>query len=214
MVPATVPAMAKIIVFGAGGRAGRTIAAEAQSRGHTVTRVVRDVSKHADLDAATGDVTDADRIAELAAGHDVAVHAAATLDIPAAEFFPAAARALLTGLTAAGVPRLVAIGLATSLPDADGVLLRDSIEFPAEHQPFILGHGAGTDVLRSADTPIDWTIVAPSGDFDHTGAPVGRYRVTPADFDHRITYPDFARAVVDEIERPAHSRASFAVTAD
>ncbi len=214
MVPATVPAMAKIIVFGAGGRAGRTIAAEAQSRGHAVTRVVHDPSKHADLDATTGDVTDADRVAELAAGHDVAVHAAATLDVPAGEFFPAAVRALLTGLTTAGVPRLVAIGLATNVPNADGVLLRDSIEFPPEHLPFILGHSAGTDALRSADTTIDWTVVAPSGDFDHTGEPVGRYRFAPAEFELRITYPDFARAVVDEIERPAHSRDFFAVAAD
>ncbi|MBF6173879.1 NAD(P)-dependent oxidoreductase [Nocardia blacklockiae] len=205
--------MAKIIVFGAGGRAGRTIAAEARSRGHAVTLVVRDAAKHPDLDAATGDVTDAARIAELAAGHDVAVHAAATLDTPAAEFFPAAVRALLTGLATAGVPRLVAIGLATSLPTATGVLLRDAVELPAEHRDFLLGHGAGTDALRSADTAIDWTVVAPSGDFDHTGDPVGRYRVAPADFDQRITYPDFARAVVDEIERPAHTRAFFAVTA-
>ncbi|MBB5911508.1 hypothetical protein BJY24_000375 [Nocardia transvalensis] len=204
--------MAHIIVFGAGGRAGRTIAAEAHSRGHSVTRVVRDPSRHPDLDATAGDVTDAARIAELAAGHDVAVHAAATLDTPAGEFFPAAARALLTGLASAGVPRLVAIGLATSLPVADGVLLRDTVDLPAEHRDFLLGHGAGTDALQSADTAIDWTIVAPAGDFDHTGDPVGRYRTALGDMSARITYPDFARAVVDEIDHPAHSRTFYAVT--
>ncbi|WP_068013476.1 NAD(P)-dependent oxidoreductase [Nocardia mexicana] len=204
--------MTHIIVFGAGGRAGRTIAAEAQARGHDVTRVVRDPSRYPDLDAAAGDVTDAARIAELAAGHDVAVHAAASLKTPA-DFFPAAAQALLTGLAAAGVPRLVAIGLSSSLPGADGVLLRDAPDSPAQYRDFILGHGAGTDVVQTTATEIDWTILAPAGDFDHTGAPVGRYRTAVAEPTLRITYPDFARAVVDEIEQRSRSRTFYAVTA-
>ncbi|WP_024806249.1 NAD(P)-dependent oxidoreductase [Nocardia sp. BMG51109] len=205
--------MTDIIVFGAGGRAGRAIATEAQSRGHTVTRVVRAPSRHPDLDAPAGDVTDADRIAKLSAGHAVAVHAAADLGTPASEFFPAAMRALLTGLADAGVRRLVAIGLATGLTGTDGVRLSEAMDLPPEHRDFILGHGRGTDLLRAADTEIEWTIVAPAGDFDHTGAPVGRYRISPGDPNLRITYPDFARAVLDEIEHPAHSHTFYGVTA-
>ncbi|HEX2312530.1 MAG TPA: NAD(P)H-binding protein, partial [Thermomonospora sp.] len=44
--------MGKIIVFGAGGRAGRAAVAEAVRRGHEVTAVVRDPARHPDLAAA------------------------------------------------------------------------------------------------------------------------------------------------------------------
>ncbi|MGI5273404.1 NAD(P)H-binding protein [Nonomuraea sp. CA-218870] len=50
-----------IVVFGAGGRAGRQIVAEAHRRGHRVTAVVRDPASHGDLTdvrVVAGDVTD------------------------------------------------------------------------------------------------------------------------------------------------------------
>ncbi|MQY30727.1 NAD(P)-dependent oxidoreductase [Nocardia aurantia] len=201
--------MAKIIVFGAGGRAGRTIAAAAAARGHSVTGVVRDPGRYPDLGAVTGDVTDAAAVATLAAGHDVAVHAAVDLTDP--DFFAKAAGALTSGLPAAGVSRLIAVGLASNLATADGTLLRDTPDYPNEYRGFYLGHEAGTDRLR--DAALDWTVLAPAGDFDHTGEPVGGYRVANADATLRITYPDFARAVLDEIERPGHNRRYVGLTA-
>src|SRR3954453_4479010 len=113
--------MSKIIIFGAGGRAGRAAVAEARRRGHDVTAVVRDVARHRELAAdgvlvATGDVTDAATAAQLAKGHDAAINAAADLQTPAGIFFPAAARALLT----AGVDRLVSVGLASALETSSG----------------------------------------------------------------------------------------------
>ncbi|MFF0487694.1 NAD(P)-dependent oxidoreductase [Nocardia sp. NPDC003482] len=204
--------MSTIIVFGAGGRAGRTIAAEARARGHRVTSVVRDPSRYPDLDTVAGDVTDPDQVAKLAAGHDAAVHAAASLP-DAAEFFPAAAHALRTALPTAGVERLIVVGLASNLPTAQGIPLRDTPEHPTEYRAFVDAHAAGTDVIRAADPELNWAILAPSGDFDHTGDPVGGYRAAPAEMPLRITYPDFARAVVDEIERPTVTRAALTVTA-
>src|SRR5256714_7038595 len=100
----TVGGMANIIVFGAGGRAGRVAVAEAARRGHRVTAVVRDPGKYQGLAAETvavvaGDVTDAARIAELAPGHDAAINTAAGFD---EDHFTSAARALTAGLPAAG----------------------------------------------------------------------------------------------------------------
>src|SRR5256714_8480174 len=112
----TVGGMANIIVFGAGGRAGRVAVAEAARRGHRVTAVVRDPGKYQGLAAETvavvaGDVTDAARIAELAPGHDAAINTAAGFD---EDHFTSAARALTAGLPAAGVGRLVAVGIGGS----------------------------------------------------------------------------------------------------
>lgn len=214
--------MTRIVVFGAGGRAGRAVLAEAAGRGWDATAVVRDPARHADLGGdgvtagvavAAGDVTDADAVASLSAGHDAAVHAAASLAVPAAEFFPAAASALLTGLAAARVPRLVAVGLASQLPDVTGTPLIDTPGYPSEHRDFMLGHGAGLDVFRRAATVVDWVVVAPAGDFDHGGTPSGTYRVVPGDAAARITYADLAVAVADEIERPRHHRLLLGVAA-
>ncbi|MFD2767272.1 NAD(P)-dependent oxidoreductase [Micromonospora eburnea] len=212
--------MSRIIVFGAGGRAGRAAVREARDRGHEVTAVLRDPARHPDLTgdgrvtAAIGDVTDADRVAELAAGHDAAVHAAADLSVPADVFFPAAARALLGGLGRAGVDRLLVVGLASVLPTADGVPLLDTPGYPQEYRAFALGHGAGTEVLRRAGTAVDWLVLSPAGDFDHGGTPTGRYRFAPAEAASRITYADLAVALLDEVEAPRHRQVHLGVERD
>ena len=64
--------MSTIIVFGAGGRAGRQIVSEAARDGHAVTAVVRDPSKHEDLaheniTLVEGDVTQTTDVATLCA---------------------------------------------------------------------------------------------------------------------------------------------------
>ncbi|MEU1840000.1 NAD(P)-dependent oxidoreductase [Micromonospora chersina] len=209
--------MGRIIIFAAGGRAGRATVEAARDRGHEVTAVVRDPARHPDLAAdsgvrvTAGDVTDADRVAGLLAGHDAAVHAAADLAAPPAVFFPAAARAALTGSRRAGVGRLVVVGLASALTTADGVPLMDTPGYPQEYRDFYLGHAAGTEVLRREGADVDWLVLSPAGDFDHGGAAAGRYRFAPARAASRITYADLALAVLDEIERPAHRRVHLGV---
>ncbi|GIF51680.1 hypothetical protein DFJ67_7755 [Asanoa ferruginea] len=208
--------MSSIIVFGAGGRAGRRVVTEALRRGHRVTAVVRDPAKHGDLGGTvvSGDVTDTATIAALAAGHDAAVNAAARLDVPAAEFFPAAARALSDGLAKADVPRLVAIGIGTTLEVTPGVAVHDAADFPAEYRAFSLGHAAQIDVLRAGG--LDWVLLVPPPTLlDDTTGGTGSYRtgaetVLPAGA-ALFPYADLAVAVVDEIDRPRHHRAIIAV---
>ncbi|WP_405797315.1 NAD(P)-dependent oxidoreductase [Streptomyces sp. NBC_01506] len=223
--------MSRIIVFGAGGRGGRAAVAEAVGRGHQVTAVVRDAARHADLTDLTdlaevvkvvkvveGDVTDAATIARLARGHTAAISSvydpAAAPDL----FYPAASRALLDGLARADVRRLVSVGLASNLETASGALLLDTPGYPQEHRGFLLGHAAGTDVLRAAPADAcDWVVLSPSGDFDHTGGRTGAYRTAPGDAASRISYADFAIALIDEsdesdeIDRPRHHRTHIGV---
>ncbi|WP_214405548.1 NAD(P)-dependent oxidoreductase [Pseudonocardia lacus] len=208
--------MSEIIIFGAGGRAGRSVLDEAHRRGHGVTAVVRDPARHPDLPAETvvaADVTDADAIARLAAGHDAAVAAAADLSADPAAFFPAAAGALVDGLGRAGVRRLVHVGLASVLPTPDGPLLMDTPGYPREFRAFLLGHAAGNDVLVGAGPALDWVVLSPAGDFDHSGARTGRYAEATADAGSRVTYPDFAIAVLDQIEQPTRHRTHIGIGA-
>lgn len=202
-----------IVVFGAGGRAGRQVVAEACRRGHQVTAVVRDPAGHADLTGArvvAGDVTDETSVEQVAAGHDAAVSAAVDLSVPPHEFFTASSRALASGLAKAGVGRLVVVGLASIMPGASGAPLMDEPGYPDEYRSFYLGHAAGLDELRTGD--LDWAYVAPAGDFDHDGTRTGRYRLAEhGDAASRITYADFAIALLDEIEAPRHHRAAVSV---
>ncbi|WP_457033293.1 NAD(P)-dependent oxidoreductase [Kitasatospora sp. P5_F3] len=204
--------MSSIIVFGAAGRAGRAITAEARRRGHRVTAVVRDPGAHPDAAAegvlTAGDVTDPAVVARLAAGHDAAVVAAYA---PLPDFFATASTALVEGLTMAQVPRLLSVGLASVLPTASGVLLMDTPGYPQDYRAFYLSHAAGTEVLHTAPDTLDWLVVSPSGDFDHQGARTGSYALAPADAADRISYPDLAVAVLDEIDRPTHHRTHLGV---
>ncbi|TQS25550.1 NAD(P)-dependent oxidoreductase [Microbispora sp. KK1-11] len=202
-----------IVVFGAGGRAGRQAVAEARRRGHQVTAVVRDPAGHGDLGdvrVVAGDVTDPVSIERAAAGHDAAISAAADLSAAPHAFFTTSARALSTGLAKAGVPRLVVVGLASVMPGASGAPLMDEPGYPNEYREFFLGHAAGLDELRTCD--LDWAYVAPAGDFDHDGTRTGRYLVADhGDMTSRITYADFAIALLDEVEAPRHHRAALSI---
>ncbi|MEU4577857.1 NAD(P)-dependent oxidoreductase [Nonomuraea sp. ATR24] len=208
--------MSKYVIFGAGGRAGRQAVAEARGRGHQVTAVVRDPSRYtgpADdgVRVAAGDVTDAAAVAALAAGHDHAVNTTAALG--SGTFFTDAAHALAAGLREAGLDRLVTAGLASLLHGADGVRLLDAPAFPAEFRPFCLAHAAGLEALRAEAGPLDWVYVSPAGDFDHEGRRTGGYEIRDhGDPAARMSYADFAIALLDEAENPRHHRVHLAVT--
>jgi putative NADH-flavin reductase len=214
--------MSEIVIFGAGGRAGRHAVAEAVARGHRVTAVVRDPAAYQDLAGdgvalVGGDATDADSVAAVAAGHDAAISAVARLDTPSEEFFVGTANALLDGLARAGVGRLVLIGIGTTLQVEPGVMLLDTPGFPADARTFSLGHAAALEALRAARTGVDWVVLAPPPTFlDAEAARTGRYRVggdqvVPAEDDVLFPYADLAAALVDEIEAPKHHRALVAV---
>ncbi|MEU9084730.1 NAD(P)H-binding protein [Streptomyces sp. NPDC048357] len=188
----------RLVVFGAGGRVGRSVTAEARTRGYEVTEAGR----------ADGDVTSAADVARLAAGHDAAVVAVYDAQAAPGAFFPAVGRALAAGLPRAGVRRLVAVGLASVLPTASGAPLMDTPGYPQEWREFYAGHAAGTDALRAqAPAGLDWAVLSPAGDFaEGGGAAAGGYGFAPADAASRISHADFARAVVDEAGSPSLHR--------
>ncbi|MEV5706318.1 NAD(P)H-binding protein [Actinoallomurus sp. NPDC052274] len=226
--------MSGIVIFGAGGRAGRAITAEARSRGHQVTAVVRDPARYPELATdgvrvVPGDVTDVRAIAAIGEGHDAAVHAVTPMSGPAQgfdeldpEFFVKAADALVGGLSEAGVPRLVAIGLFSTLRvPGGGLVMDDPAAYPPEFgrfaeelRPFATAHAAGLDRLREAGSAVDWLMLTPPAWLEADGARTGRYRVggeTAPSWELRLSYADLAVATIDEIETPRHHRTRVSV---
>ena len=220
--------MGGIVVLGAGGRAGRAVTAEALGRGHEVTAVVRDPVRYADLGAegvsvVRGEVTDAGSVREVASGAIGAVHAVSPFSGPEQgfdsldpDFFVKAADALLEGLAAAGVQRLVAVGLFANLLGADGrPVMDDPSAFPPEIRPFALAHTAGLRRLREAgESEVDWVMLTPGGGLEQDAPRTGRHRLgderVPEDAPG-LSYADLAVAVLDEIETPTRHRTRVSV---
>ncbi|MEV4847298.1 NAD(P)H-binding protein [Micromonospora matsumotoense] len=101
--------MSRVVVFGAGGRAGRAAVAEARRRGHQVTAVVRDPGAHGSLPMdgvrlVVGDAADPDSVAKVAAGHGAAISAVYDASARPDAFYPGVARVLLDGPSWASRP--------------------------------------------------------------------------------------------------------------
>ncbi|MEV4515899.1 NAD(P)H-binding protein [Dactylosporangium sp. NPDC049525] len=203
--------MTSLVVFGAGGRAGRRITAGARERGLRVTPVVRDPARHPDVEGAVaGDVTDADSVAAVAAGHDVAVSAVYTADLDPVRLYGDGTRSLLDGLVRAGVGRLLVVGLATTLDGPGGVKVYEAADFPDAYRPFSLGRAAELEALGSG--PVDWVLFTPTMQLeDEPGS--GAFEVFDDGrlVDGTTTYTDLAAAMLDEAVSPAHHRIQLTV---
>lgn len=210
----------RIIVFGAGGRVGSRTVAEALARGHEVTAVVRDPESHDlqgdGLNVVAGDATDPGSVARVAPGHDLAVSTVGTGFGQAPETLPAAARALLDGLSRAGVPRLIVLGGAGTLEVAPGVRVLDTPDFRDEWKPDAMAQAEALDIYRSATTDVDWTYVSPAAVLE-PGTRTGEYRtgedrlLVDEEGHSTISMEDFAVALLDEAESAGHVRRRFTV---
>lgn len=197
----------KIAVLGASGRAGSEITKELAARGHNVVAIARKpeaVPQLPGVTAKAGDASEPGALADLIRGAD-AVISALHFDVPAAT--------LLAALREAGVPRLLVTGGAASLEVAPGKRVIDDPAFPAEWKDMALGGIAFLDALRG-ETEIDWTYFSPAA-LIFEGPRLGTYRggtdqlVTDADGESKISFADYAIAMVDELEQHRHSRARF-----
>ncbi|WP_315799250.1 NAD(P)-dependent oxidoreductase [Bradyrhizobium sp. SZCCHNRI3043] len=200
----------KIAVAGASGRAGSRITAELASRGHQVTGIARNPEKiagHANVKAVRGDANDRAALAKLWAGHDVA--------ISAIHFSASDVETLIGAAKDSGVSRYLVVGGAGSLEVAPGVRLVTTPGFPAAYKAEAEKGAAFLDRLRQ-EKELDWTFLSPSAMIDF-GARTAKFRLgtdqllVDADGKSFITFEDFAAAMADEIERPAHRRARFTV---
>ena len=199
----------KVAVVGGSGRAGSQIVEELARRGHQVTALSRHpdkAPKAPGITAKAADIHDAQAMADALQGHDVVVSALRFSDAPAAE--------VIGVVKASGVPRYLVVGGAASLL-AGGQRLFDSPHFPEAYKPEA---GAGIAFLKAlkAEPDLDWTFLSPSMIFDGQER-TGQFRLakddllTAADGKSSISFPDYAIAMVDEIEAPKHSRERFTV---
>jgi putative NADH-flavin reductase len=210
--------MTRIALFGATGTLGSRILAEALARGHDVTAVMRDVTRAPSQvrNVVQADATDAGAIAAAVAGHDAVVSAIGGAREGRPRMVVDAAEALIRGLAQAQAMRLVVVGGAGSLGVSGGGRLVDQPDFPEAWKPASLAQCDALDVYRARGGDIEWTYISPA-DLIEPGERTGRYAVgadeliVDADGRSFITAEDFAVAVIDEVETPAHIGSRFTV---
>jgi uncharacterized protein len=200
----------KIAVIGASGNAGSRITAELARRGHSVTAIARHPEKiaaQANVTPTMGDVMDQAGLARLLAGHDAAISSVHFLASDPAKLIGAAKESK--------VGRYLVVGGAGSLEVAPGVRLVTTPGFPVAYKAEAEKGAAFLDLLR-AEMELNWTFLSPSALFV-AGERTGKFRLgtdqllTAADGKSSISFEDFAVALADEIERPAHIRQRFTV---
>ncbi len=202
--------MSKIAIIGATGRAGSQLLEEALRRGHSVIAIARHASKIGQREHVVTkdvDVHDTQALQEALAGSDVVLSAAHFSTLPV--------EAIIEPVKKAGVKRLLFVGGAGSLLLPDGTKVIDSEGFPDEYKPEATAGGQYLETLRK-EQDLDWTFLSPSAEFVE-GERTGKFRLGKdhlligADGKSWITFADFAIALLDEVEHPAHSRQRFTV---
>lgn len=197
----------KVAVLGASGRAGAEIVRELASRGHEVVAIARKpeaIPAVPGVTSVAGDAADPAALTDLIRGSDAVISAL---------HFDISADTLLSALRQGGVGRLLVTGGAASLEVAPGRKLIDSPDFPEDWKPFALG---GIDFLKAIrdEREIDWTFFSPAMVI-FEGPRLGRFRlggdqlVTDEAGDSKISFADYAIAMVDELEQHQHSRRRF-----
>lgn len=210
--------MATIVVFGGTGYTGGNVVREAASRGHQVVSVSRSAPK----DPVEGVRYETGAVEQLAGrvvpGADAVVAALS----PRGEMSGRLVEVYL-GLArqaAEAGSRYVQVGGFSSLRPAPGAPRFVEGDIPEQFRDEAR-EGEETRVVLAEEAPedLDWVFVSPAGGYGAwaAGERTGSYRVGDdvalfdAEGGSNISGADFASAIVDEIDRPAHHRAHISV---
>ena len=199
----------KVALIGATGQAGSRLLAELTHRGHAVTAIARNPEKAPKgplVTAKTGDIHDPTALATALAGHDAV--------ISSVRFVDARPASLIGAVRASGVKRYLVVGGAASLEVGPGVTLLSTPQFPDAYKAEATAGAQHLAYLKSVDD-LDWTFLSPSAMFvagERTGVfRLGKDQLLANEKGSSISFEDYAIAMVDEIEKPAHLRQRFTV---
>ncbi|TDT63806.1 NAD(P)H-binding protein [Frigoribacterium sp. PhB116] len=214
--------MSRITVVGGTGYAGSAIVAEAARRGHEVVSVSRSVpAEEARVEGVryeTGSLVDADVRARAVADAEVVVSSLSPrgeLDGRIVEVD----RELATLAEQHGARFVVVGGYSSLRLEEGGPRQAETGQIPPEYAGEALQMNEVLGELLASAESLDFTFVSPAMQFGAyaPGDALGRYRVggevafTDEAGVSAVSGADFALAIVDELETPAHRREHISV---
>jgi hypothetical protein len=204
-----------VVLYGATGKAGIRILNELLSRGHQVTAVARNPAGLPEVvKTATDDLSDVNKIVGIINGAEAVISAYGPPPEATDQLIGVTGRLIEAVRKAGAGIRLIVVGGAASLEVAPGVTLLKSGHVPEAWVPIATSHQQTLEILKTSD--INWTYFSPAAFFE-PGERTGKFRlgndslIVDAEGNSRISLEDYAIALVDELEKPAHQRARFTI---
>lgn len=208
--------MKKVAVVCAAGKQGKCLVNEAVARGYDVTGFVRS-GKVANPAAKTVVKDLFDLTKEDLAGFDAVIDAFGAWTTDTLPLHRTSLKHLCDVLSGTDT-RLLVVGGAGSLyvnPEHT-MQVKDTEGFPEVFKPLATNMGEALAELRKRDD-VKWTYLSPAGDFVADGARTGEYLLGGEEYfvndkgESRISYADYAIAMIDEIENANNIRKRFSV---
>jgi len=210
----------KVALLGATGFVGSALLKEALDRGHIVTAIVRHpekLEKREGLTAKAGDVYDTTSLATLIQGNDAIISAfnPGWKDPNLYDNQVRGTTSIMAAIKKAGIKRVLWVGGAGGLEVKPGVRVVDSPDLPSWVRPGSLATIDALDQLRK-ELELEWSYLSPSAEMK-PGQRTGKFRMgndqllVDATGKSEISVQDYAVAMIDELERPAHVRRRFTV---
>lgn len=197
--------MKKIAVLAANGKAGNLIVKEAVERGFDVTAVVREENITLAEKVIRKDILSLTK--EDLQGFDAVVSAFGAWTEETLPLHSKVATHLLDILNGSNT-RLLFVGGAGSLYVDENLTtqLIDTPDFPEAYKPVASAMGNALAEIRKSENK-NWTYISPAADFEFDGERTGKYILAGEVFttnskgESKISYADYAIAMVDEIEK-------------
>ena len=209
--------MKKVAIVCAAGRQGTCLVNEALSRGYDVTGFICGGDKVANPKAKTVVKDLFELTSEDLSGFDVVIDAFGAWTPETLPLHRTSLAHLCDVLSGTKV-RLLVVGGAGSLyvnPEHT-VQVKDLESFPDVFKPLANMQGAALDDLRKRSDVL-WTFLSPAGDFVADGERTGEYLLGGEEYfvnekgESRISYADYAIAMIDEIENANNIQKRFSV---
>jgi len=210
----------KVALLGATGFVGSALLKEVLNRGHIVTAIVRHpekLEKREGLNAKAGDAYDTTSLATLIQGNDAIIRAfnPGWKNPNLYEDQVRGTASIIAAIKKAGIKRVLWVGGAGGLEVKPGVRVVDSPDLPSWVRPGSLATIDALDQLRK-EPELEWSYLSPSAELK-PGQRTGKFRLgndqllVDATGKSEISVQDYAVAMIDELERPAHVRRRFTV---
>lgn len=205
----------KIAVVCANGKAGQVITKEAVDHGMDVTAIVRGENKSAAEHVITKDIMDI--TADDLKGFDAVVDAFGAWTSETLPMHSTSLKRLCDALSGTDTRLLVVGGAGSLYVDPEHkTCLADGKDFPEMFKPLASAMAKALGELRTRND-VKWTYISPAADFQADGEKSGKYILGGEELtlndkgESIISYADYAKAMVDEIENGNHIQERISV---
>jgi uncharacterized protein len=214
--------MKNIILIGASGFIGSAILKEALDRGHKVTGVVRRPERitiiNNNLKVVKADIFQTSDTTGIFKGADAVISSynPGWTNPKIAEETTLGYKSIAEAIRRSGVKRLLIVGGAGSLFVAPGKRLMDTGAIPESYMPAIKALANVFLVDLTDEKAFDWVFFSPAINI-HPGTRTGKFRLGKDDVilnqagEGDISVQDYAVAMIDELEKPAHHNERFTI---